>query len=422
MEYFVLAVCIASLILSLILLIKVSSVSKDNNADNFDAFKKQIFDEMRNSRIENAKNTQENMKMISDILSDTQKTSAQMQDNRLKEIAERFKQFSLENEQKLENIRITVENRLKAVSENNEKQLEKMRETVDEKLQKTLDERISQSFKLVSERLEQVYKGLGEMQTLAVGVGDLKKVLSNVKTRGILGEIQLGAILEEILSPEQYKTNVVTKPSGRDPVEFAVCLPGTDDEVVYLPIDSKFPADMYTNLVDAYDSGDAALISAAGAALERSIKLSAKTIHDKYVSPPQTTEFAIMFLPFEGLYAEVVRRGLIETLARDYKINIAGPTTMASLLNSLQMGFRTLAIQKHSGEVWNVLGAVKTEFDKFGDVLIQTQTRLEQANKELDKLVGVRTRKIRSTLKKITSLSEIDAAKLLDEEENENLV
>lgn len=422
MEYFVLAVCIATLILSLILLIKVSSVSKNNNGENFDIFKKQIFDEMRNSRIENAKNTQENMKMISDILSDTQKTSAQMQDNRLKEIAERFKQFSLENEQKLENIRITVENRLKAVSENNEKQLEKMRETVDEKLQKTLDERISQSFKLVSERLEQVYKGLGEMQTLAVGVGDLKKVLSNVKTRGILGEIQLGAILEEILSPEQYKTNVVTKPSGRDAVEFAVCLPGSDDEVVYLPIDSKFPADMYTNLVDAYDSGDAALIAAAGAALERSIKLSAKTIHDKYVSPPQTTEFAIMFLPFEGLYAEVVRRGLIETLARDYKINIAGPTTMASLLNSLQMGFRTLAIQKHSGEVWNVLGAVKTEFDKFGDVLIQTQTRLEQANKELDKLVGVRTRKIRSTLKKITSLSEIDAAKLLDEEENENLV
>ncbi|MBE7026895.1 MAG: DNA recombination protein RmuC [Ruminococcaceae bacterium] len=422
MEYLVLAVCIASLILSLTLLIKLSSVSKNNGADNFDAFKKQIFDEMRNSRIENAKNTQENMKMISDILSDTQKTSAQMQDNRLKEIAERFKQFSLENEQKLENIRITVENRLKAVSENNEKQLEKMRETVDEKLQKTLDERISQSFKLVSERLEQVYKGLGEMQTLAVGVGDLKKVLSNVKTRGILGEIQLGAILEEILSPEQYKTNVVTKPSGRDAVEFAVCLPGSDDEVVYLPIDSKFPADMYTNLVDAYDSGDAALISAAGAALERSIKLSAKTIHDKYVSPPQTTEFAIMFLPFEGLYAEVVRRGLIEPLARDYKINIAGPTTMASLLNSLQMGFRTLAIQKHSGEVWNVLGAVKTEFDKFGDVLIQTQTRLEQANKELDKLVGVRTRKIRSTLKKITSLSEIDAAKLLDEEENENLV
>ncbi len=418
MQYLILAVSIISLILSVVVLISLFAVSKNKGASaDYDKIKSQIFDEMRASRIENAKSTQENMKLISDVLSEAQKASANMQDNRLKEISERFKQFSLENEQKLENIRITVENRLKFVSENNEKQLEKIRETVDEKLQKTLDERISQSFKLVSERLEQVYKGLGEMQTLAVGVGDLKKVLSNVKTRGILGEIQLGAILEEILSPEQYKTNVVTKPSGRDAVEFAVCLPGNDDGIVYLPIDSKFPADMYTNLVDAYDSGDSALIASAGAALERSIKLSAKTIHDKYVSPPHTTEFAIMFLPFEGLYAEVVRRGLIETLARDYKINIAGPTTMASLLNSLQMGFRTLAIQKHSGEVWQVLGAVKTEFDKFGDVLIQTQTRLEQANKELDKLVGVRTRKIRSTLKKITSLSEIDAAKLIEDDE-----
>lgn len=415
MDYLILCISIISLILSIIILSVVIFKSKNGSSSDFDTVKSQIFDEMRASRIENAKTTQENMKMISDILSDTQKSSAEMQDRRLKEISERFKMFSLENEQKLENIRLTVENRLKAVSDNNEKQLEKMRETVDEKLQKTLDERISQSFKLVSERLEQVYKGLGEMQTLAVGVGDLKKVLSNVKTRGILGEIQLGAILEQILSPEQYKTNVVTKPSGRDAVEFAVCLPGDNDETVYLPIDSKFPADMYSNLVDAYDSGDSAAIAAAGAALERSIKLSAKTIHDKYVSPPHTTDFAIMFLPFEGLYAEVVRRGLVEVLSREYKINIAGPTTMAALLNSLQMGFRTLAIQKHSGEVWNVLGAVKTEFDKFGDVLVQTQTRLEQANKELDKLVGVRTRKIRSTLKKITSLSDVDASKLIDE-------
>ena len=415
MDYLILCISIISLILSIIILSVVIFKSKNVSSSDFDTVKSQIFDEMRASRIENAKTTQENMKMISDILSDTQKSSAEMQDRRLKEISERFKMFSLENEQKLENIRLTVENRLKAVSDNNEKQLEKMRETVDEKLQKTLDERISQSFKLVSERLEQVYKGLGEMQTLAVGVGDLKKVLSNVKTRGILGEIQLGAILEQILSPEQYKTNVVTKPSGRDAVEFAVCLPGDNDETVYLPIDSKFPADMYSNLVDAYDSGDSAAIAAAGAALERSIKLSAKTIHDKYVSPPHTTDFAIMFLPFEGLYAEDVRRGLVEVLSREYKINIAGPTTMAALLNSLQMGFRTLAIQKHSGEVWNVLGAVKTEFDKFGDVLVQTQTRLEQANKELDKLVGVRTRKIRSTLKKITSLSDVDASKLIDE-------
>lgn len=389
-----------SLILSIIILAAVFVRTRKNDDNSaFDAMKAQIFEEMRTTRLENAQMTKENITLISDVLSDAQKSGAEMQDRRLREISERFKQFSLENEQKLENIRATIENRLRAVSENNEKQLEKMRQTVDEKLQKTLDERISQSFKLVSERLEQVYKGLGEMQTLAVGVGDLKKVLSNVKTRGILGEIQLGAILEEILAPEQYKTNVVTK-SGRDAVEFAVCLPGADDSEVYLPIDSKFPADMYANLVDAYDTGDAAQINAAAAALERSIKQSAKTIHDKYVNPPQTTDFAIMFLPFEGLYAEVVRRGLVEVLQRDYKISIAGPTTMASLLNSLQMGFKTLAIQKHSSEVWNVLGAVKTEFDKFGTVLAQTQTRLEQANRELDKLVGVRTRKIQSTLKK----------------------
>lgn len=409
-----------SLILSIIILAAVFVRTRKNDDNSaFDAMKAQIFEEMRAARLENAQMTKENITLISDVLSDAQKSGAEMQDRRLREISERFKQFSLENEQKLENIRATIENRLRAVSENNEKQLEKMRQTVDEKLQKTLDERISQSFKLVSERLEQVYKGLGEMQTLAVGVGDLKKVLSNVKTRGILGEIQLGAILEEILAPEQYKTNVVTK-SGRDAVEFAVCLPGADDSEVYLPIDSKFPADMYANLVDAYDTGDTAQINAAAAALERSIKQSAKTIHDKYVNPPQTTDFAIMFLPFEGLYAEVVRRGLVEVLQRDYKISIAGPTTMASLLNSLQMGFKTLAIQKHSSEVWNVLGAVKTEFDKFGTVLAQTQTRLEQANRELDKLVGVRTRKIQSTLKKITSLSEPEAASLLDDAETDS--
>ncbi len=415
MDLIILGVCIIALVLIIVL---IANPKKSNNSEEFEKLRAQLSEEMRASRIENAKSTQESMKMISDILSENQKISAEMQDRRLKEISERFKLFSLENEQKLENIRITVESRLKAVSDNNEKQLEKMRETVDEKLQKTLDERISQSFKLVSERLEQVYKGLGEMQNLAVGVGDLKKVLSNVKTRGILGEIQLGAILEQILSPEQYKTNVVTKPQSRDPVEFAVCLPGNDDEVVYLPIDSKFPADMYANLVDAYDSGDSEAIAIAGKELERSIKNSAKTIHDKYISPPHTTDFAIMFLPFEGLYAEVVRRGLVEILQRDYKINIAGPTTMASLLNSLQMGFRTLAIQKHSGEVWNVLGAVKTEFDKFGDVLVATQNRLEQANKELDKLVGVRTRKIQSTLKKITSLSDAEASALLEDEDS----
>ena len=225
------------------------------------------------------------------------------------------------------------------------------------KLQKTLEERISKSFQLVSERLEQVYKGLGEMQNLAAGVGDLKKVLSNVKTRGILGEVQLGAILEQILTPEQYEENVRTKSTGSERVEFAVKLPGDDEGTVWLPIDAKFPGDAYAKLVDAYELGDPNAVEEAAKNLERIIKSEAKDIHDKYIEPPYTTDFGIMFLPFEGLYAEVVRRGLLETLQRDYKVNIAGPTTMAALLNSLQMGFRTLAIQKRSGEVWNVLGA-----------------------------------------------------------------
>jgi DNA recombination protein RmuC len=267
-----------------------------------------------------------------------------------------------------------------------------------------LEERISKSFQQVSSQLEAVYKGLGEMQTLATGVGDLKKVLSNVKTRGILGEIQLGAILEQILSPEQYATNIVTKSSGRNPVEFAIKLPGDGETPVYLPIDSKFPTEDYLLLNEAYDSGDKALIDNLATALERKIKLFAKDIHDKYVEPPHTTDFAILFLPIEGLYAEAVRRGLVETLQNDYKINIAGPTTMAALLNSLQMGFKTLAIQKRSSEVWKVLASVKTEFDTFNKVLTAAQQRINQTGEELDKLVGVRTRKIQRSLKEVSTL------------------
>jgi DNA recombination protein RmuC len=306
-----------------------------------------------------------------------------------------------------------MEKRITAMQEENSKKLEEMRATVDEKLQKTLEDRISKSFQLVSERLEQVYKGLGEMQTLASGVGDLKKVLSNVKTRGILGEIQLGAILEQMLSPEQYEENIVTRKGSTERVEYAIKLPGDEDGVVYLPIDAKFPADTYTKLVDAYDTGNLEEIDQAVKMLERSIKSFAKSIHDKYIEPPQTTDFGIMFLPFEGLYAEVVRRGMVETLQRDYKINIAGPTTMAALLNSLQMGFKTLAIQKHSSEVWNILGAVKTEFDKFGDVLVATQQRISQANAELDKLITTRTRKIQSKLRNVASLSEVSSKEIL---------
>lgn len=261
--------------------------------------------------------------------------------------------------------------------------------------------------------MEQVYKSVGEMQSLAEGVGDLKKVLSNVKTRGILGEVQLGAILEEILSKEQYEEDIATVPGSRERVEFAVKLPGEGERPVYLPIDSKFPGDRYAQLRDAYESGSREMVERCWKALETTIKQEAKDIHEKYVAPPYTTDFAIMFLPFEGLYSEVVNRGMVETLQREYKVNIAGPTTMAALLNSLQMGFRTLVIQKHSSEVWEVLGAVKTEFSTFGKTLEQTRLRLRQADEELDKLVGTRTRAIERKLRSVEALDGRESDEML---------
>lgn len=309
---------------------------------------------------------------------------------------------SMEIEQRLENIRTSMENKIAAMTEENNRQLTEMRNTVDEKLQKTLEDRIGRSFRQVSDTLEQVTRGLGEMQTLAAGVGDLKKVLSNVKTRGILGEIQLGAILEQILSPEQYDTNVaVTGTTER--VEYAVKFPGKGDDFVYLPIDSKFPADAYSNLLDAYDLGDKTLIKAANDSLRAAIFKAAKDIRNKYIQPPATTEFAVMFLPFEGLYAEVLRQGAVEQLQRDYRVTIAGPTTMAAMLNSFQMGFKSLALQKRSGEVWDTLAKVRNEFDKFGDVLAKTQNKMEQAQKDLETLVGVRTRGIQRALKNVSN-------------------
>ena len=325
----------------------------------------------------------------------------------------RFQTFEAGNEQKLEAIRETMERRLSQLQADNNEKLDQMRVVVDEKLQKTLESKMTQSFQLVSERLEQVYKGLGEMQTLATGVGDLKRVLSGVKTRGILGETQLGAILEEILSPEQYEKNVATRPRSAERVEYAVRLPGDDGVPVYLPIDSKFPGDAYSNLLDAYDSGSRERVDAAAGALVAQIKKEARDIRDKYVSPPHTTEFAVMFLPFEGLYAEVVNRGLVEELQRSYRVNIAGPSTMAALLNSLQMGFRTLALQKRSNEVWKVLGAVRTEFDKFGATLERTQKRLDDAHRELDELVGVRTRQIQRRLSSVERIEDPATANAL---------
>lgn len=372
----------------------------------------------------NQKNTDEiQSAKINDMdknITEKQEKMNQTLANSMMQMETRLKTLETVNEQKLDNMRNTIEKRLLVIQEENNKKLEDMRKTVDDKLQKTLEEKMNRSFGIISERLEQVYKGLGEMQTLANGVGDLKKVLSNVKTRGILGEIQLGAILEEILTHEQYDVNVATVPNSKNVVEYAVKMPVDDDSFVYLPIDSKFPGDTYAALQDAYESGNPEQVKAALAALSARIKACAKDIHDKYVEVPYTTEFAIMFLPFEGLYAEVVKNGMVEVLQREYKVNVAGPSTMAALLNSLQMGFRAVAIQKRSYEAWEVLSAVKSEFDNFAKVLESTQNRINQANKELDKLVGVRTRAIQRKLRDVQKLNSADAAEILLESEEED--
>ena len=299
-----------------------------------------------------------------------------------------------------------------------EKRLEEIRQTVDEKLQQTLNERISQSFRLVNEQLANVQKGLGEMQSLAQDVGGLKRVLSNVKTRGNIGEIQLSMLLEQLLAPEQYEANVHTRKGSDAVVEFAVKLPGKDDarEFVYLPIDAKFPKDVYEQLLDAYDAADPQQIESAGKQLEATIKKMAKDISEKYLAPPATTDFGIMFLPFEGIYAEVVRRSaLLEDLQRTYKVVVTGPTTLAAILNSLQMGFRTLAIQKHSGEVWTILGAVKKEFEKIGGMLEKAQRNLQTANGQIEEVLGTRTRAIQRRLKDVDTLSDREARAILPE-------
>lgn len=335
------------IILSVIIIMKLSAQnSSNNNNSNVNELRRELRDEMDRSRQETIEMVQRSVKNMGDMISQNQRESSEVQSRRLMELNRQF-----------------------------------------------------------SDTLEQVTRSLGEMQSLAAGVGDLKKVLSNVKTRGILGEIQLGAILEQILSPEQYEENVaVTGTTER--VEFAVKFPGEGKDFVYLPIDSKFPADAYSRLLDAYDTGDKMLIKAANDGLRTAVIKAAKDISTKYIMPPATTEFAIMFLPFEGLYAEVLRQDIVETLQRDHRVTIAGPTTMAAMLNSFQMGFRSLALQKHSGEVWNTLAKVKTEFDKFGEVLTKTQTKMEQAQKDLETLVGVRTRGIQRALKNVSNTTE----------------
>lgn len=411
MDYIIAILSLLSAGLTVALLVAVRSLKQREQtqaADIEESLIKLTEDEQK-SRSELKKELSDSIRLLSEMLSANQRTAADAQSAQLKMLENRFSTFETVNEQKLDAMRDTIAKRLSYIQEDSNKRLEEIRVTVDQKLQKTLDDKMQ----LVNKRLEEVYKGLGEMQALANGVGDLKKVLSNVKTRGILGEIQLDAILKEILSPEQYETDVVVIPGSRNRVEFAIKLPGEGDDPVYLPIDAKFPGDAYAALQDAYDSGSAEAVNAAFSTLAARIKAFAKDIRDKYIEPPYTTSFAIMFLPFEGLYAEVVNRGLLETLQREYNVNIAGPSTMAALLNSLQMGFKTLAIQKRSSEVWTILGAVKSEFAKFAEALERTQTRLNMASKELDALVGVRTRAINRKLRSVEKLDDDKAEEML---------
>ena len=337
-----------------------------------------------------------------------------LQGQQLEAFAAQLARLTQSNEQRFEQLRLSIEARLGAMQADNASKLEEMRKTVDEKLHATLEQRLGDSFKLVSERLELVHKGLGEMQTLAAGVGDLKKVLTNVKTRGTWGEVQLEALLDQVLTAEQYEKNVITRPNSNERVEFAIRLPGremggSDKQPVWLPIDAKFPMEDYQRLIEAQERADPVAVELAAKALELRLRLEAKTIRDKYVEPPFTTDFAILYLPTEGLYAEALRRsGLADGLQRDFRISIAGPTTLAALLNSLQMGFRTLAIEKRSSEVWGVLGAIKTEFGKFGEALDATRKKLEQATKSIES-AGVRTRQIERKLKGVEALPTAEA-------------
>ena len=360
------------------------------------------------------RSTEARITALSNTVQDMNRTITDGQQASTNAQEQRFATFEQTNEQKLEQIRQTMDRRLLIIQQENGERLNKIETIVDEKLQKTLETRIGESFRLVSTQLEQVYKGLGEMQTVAAGVTDLKKVLSNVKTRGILGEVQLGAILKEVLSPEQYAVNVATKAGSRDVVEYAIRMPGDGEGCVYLPVDAKFPGETYAALVDAYDSGSADTVNAAAAVLIARLKSEAKDIRTKYIDPPNTTDFAILFLPFEGLYAEAVNRGMVEELQKQYHVNLAGPSTMAALLNSLQMGFRTLALQKRGSEVWQVLGAVKTEFEKFGDILERSQQKLQQVNSDLDHLIGARSRAIARKLRAVEKLDSLETEKLLE--------
>ncbi len=407
MNWIILALLLTILLVQLLIYRQLSTNKQERNKVELN----QAFE-----RIE--KNFREDFKL-------NRKESREIARDNREELAASLKEFKLTFEKAIDSFNNIQREKFSDLKEeqqklilNTEKRLDEIRITVEEKLQKTLNERIAQSFRLVNEQLENVQKGLGEMQALAQDVGGLKKVLTNVKTRGNIGEIQLGMLLEQILAPEQYEANVKTKKGSDALVEYAVKLPGKDDssETVYLPIDAKFPKDIYEQLLDAYDTGDSQQIDAAGKLLESTVRKMAKDISDKYLAPPSTTEFGILFLPFESIYAEVVRRtALLEDLQRNYHVAVTGPTTLAAILNSLQMGFRTLAIQRCSGEVWKILGAVKKEFEQMGGMLEKAKKHIETANNQIDNVLGVRTRAIQRTLKDVDALSAQEARRIIPE-------
>lgn len=366
---------------------------------------------------------QQNLSALSQSLKESQQQAAAYQNQsiatlnqnlaaQMQQMEQRLRTIELTNGQGMEQVRQTIQTSLNRMQQVQADNLAEIQGVVEQKLTQTLEQKVQSAFQMVNERLEMVYRGLGEMQTLAAGVGDLKKVLSNVKTRGILGEVQLGSILQEILAPEQYAYDVTVNPNRREHVEYAVKLPGTTNgRPVWLPIDSKFPGDTYTALRNALDSGDPQQIKTAQQTLTQVIRKCAKDIHDKYICPPYTTNFAILFLPFEGLYAEVINLGMVETLQQNFQVNIAGPSTMAAMLNALQMGFQTLAIQKRSTEVWQVLQQVQTEFDCFADVLQKAQNALHSADSQLERLVGTRTRAIQRQLGAIQTQNNLHKGK-----------
>ena len=427
-------VILAAAVILLIILVRRREIKAQ---DFFTTLEKQqeriehmVRDEFARNRQESAGSARQSRQEIGSILkssSDSQLRQmsqvAGMQKDQLDSFSKQLLALTQLNEDKLESLRKTIEAQLRAMQEDNSRKLEQMRSVVDEKLQSTLEKRLGESFKQVSERLEQVYKGLGEMRSLATGVGDLKKVLTNVKTRGTWGEIRLSHILEQILTPDQYEVNVVTKKGGNERVEFAIKLPGQGadkEKVVWLPIDSKFPQEDYQRLLDAQEAADKVQAEISVKNLETRVKAEAKAIRQKYIDPPNTTDFGIMFLPVEGLYAEVLRRpGLCDSLQRDYRIVVTGPTTLAALLNSLQMGFRTLAIEKRSSEVWELLGAVKTQFSKFGEVLAKTKKKLQEASNTIDQ-AEIRTRVISRKLSKVQELPQTDSAKLIEPAANDD--